>query len=205
MNTADIGANVTKALDSIVSNDYLRKLLPSMDEMNENMARMVAQGKHWQIVNIDGIKDNPLNTRLHNIVDSGKLMAGAFDEKTEKKLNKIIDNMNLSNLNESFEKIYQFTSSDPEVTKDFKKVQQQANDMVKNAASNMQSTLGNVNYTINMPKAYFSNPDKDIRKARVGAAVGAYAGVAIGGRVLSGGSLTTDSYGRKDIAGIPFI
>lgn len=56
-----------------------------------------------------------------------------------------------------------------------------------------------------VPKAYFTNPDKNIRNTRIKTAVGAYAGAAIGSRYLSGGSLTKDAYGRNDIAGIPFI
>lgn len=55
------------------------------------------------------------------------------------------------------------------------------------------------------PQAYFNNPDKKIMAQRIGTAVGAYAGINAGGRFLSGGTLTTDSYGQKDIAGIPFI
>lgn len=55
------------------------------------------------------------------------------------------------------------------------------------------------------PKAYFSNPDKDIRQARINTAVAGYAGLAIGGRYMQGGSLTRDQYGNRDIAGVPFI
>lgn len=206
MNTADIGAKVTEALDAIVSSDYLRKLMPSMDEMNETMARMVAQGKHWQVVNIDGAADNPLNKRLHNIVDyKGNVLAGHFDAKTEEEMKQIIANMNLSNFSDSFQKIYQFTSSNDDITKEFKKMHKEASEFAQNAASNMESTMGSINYAVNIPKAYFSNADKSIRNARIGAAVGAYAGLAVGGRVLNGGTLTTDSYGRKDIAGVPFI
>lgn len=54
-------------------------------------------------------------------------------------------------------------------------------------------------------KAYFSNSDKDVHNARVQTAVGAYAALTVGGRYLSGGTLTRDQYGRNDIAGIPFI
>lgn len=55
------------------------------------------------------------------------------------------------------------------------------------------------------PKAYYSNPDKKIRNTRIAATAGAVGAVAVGGRYLSGGTLTTDRYGQKDIVGIPFI
>lgn len=54
-------------------------------------------------------------------------------------------------------------------------------------------------------RAYFSNPDKKVVNTRIAAAAGTYAGAAVAGRYLSGGTLTSDNYGQKDIAGIPFI
>lgn len=67
-------------------------------------------------------------------------------------------------------------------------------------------SLGLIDKAKKYPKAYFfSHPDKKIRNTRIGTAVGVYAGVSVGGRYLSGGTLTTDSYGRKDIAGIPLL
>lgn len=55
------------------------------------------------------------------------------------------------------------------------------------------------------PKAYYTNPDKKIRNTRIAATAGAVSAVAVGGRYLSGGTLTRDQYGQQDIAGIPFI
>ena len=55
------------------------------------------------------------------------------------------------------------------------------------------------------PKTYYSNPDKTIKNTRIAATAGAVGAIAVGGRYLSGGTLTTDRYGQKDIAGIPFI
>lgn len=52
-------------------------------------------------------------------------------------------------------------------------------------------------------KAYFNNPEN--KNIRIGTAIGAYAGLSIGSRYLSGGTLTTNNSGQKDIAGIPFI
>ena len=55
------------------------------------------------------------------------------------------------------------------------------------------------------PKTYYWNPDKTIRNTRIAATIGTASALAVGGRYLSGGTLTTDRYGQKDIAGIPFI
>ena len=53
-------------------------------------------------------------------------------------------------------------------------------------------------------KAYYFQDDEP-QYARMGATVGGVATVAIAGRYLSGGTLTRDKYGNKDIAGIPFV
>lgn len=52
-------------------------------------------------------------------------------------------------------------------------------------------------------KGYFG--DKTYGGTRIKTAVGAYAGVNLGGRFLSGGGITTNNQGERDIAGIPFV
>ena len=88
----------------------------------------------------------------------------------------------------------------------------------KIAAENVQNTFGakhiedvkpSVIEGVFHPKTYaatyFGNPDKTIKRQRIAAVAGSYAGVAVGARLLSGGNLTHDEYGQKNIAGIPFI
>lgn len=52
-------------------------------------------------------------------------------------------------------------------------------------------------------QGYFG--DKTYGSTRVKTAIGAYAAGAIGGRYASGGNLTSNAQGERDIAGIPFI
>jgi len=55
-------------------------------------------------------------------------------------------------------------------------------------------------------RSYFSaDAGKEVQRDRIGAAIGAYAIANTGGRLLTGGSLTRNSSGQRDIAGIPFI
>lgn len=54
-------------------------------------------------------------------------------------------------------------------------------------------------------QTYFSHPDEAVRQNRIVGAAGAYMGAAIGARVMTGGTLTTDSYGRRNLVGVPFI
>lgn len=52
-------------------------------------------------------------------------------------------------------------------------------------------------------KAYYSNEAFGTR--RIGATVGAYAGLALGTRMIAGGSATRNNRGERDIAGVPFV
>lgn len=88
----------------------------------------------------------------------------------------------------------------------------------KLASKNISDTLNTASVTIEKAtltegmlhplryaSTYFNNPDKTIKKQRIAAVAGTYAGVAVGARALSGGNLTHDEYGQRDIAGVPFI
>lgn len=54
-------------------------------------------------------------------------------------------------------------------------------------------------------KDYFVGGDFTQNAARIGAATAAVGGVAVGTRYMSGGSVTHNNQGRRDIAGIPFV
>ena len=55
----------------------------------------------------------------------------------------------------------------------------------------------------NVVKGYFG--DEVYGKARRQTAIVGAAGIGIGGRYLSGGNLTTNAQGERNIAGVPFI
>lgn len=105
-------------------------------------------------------------------------------------------------------------SSIDEHLKDMEGVPDAIIDVVKERASaalkdvngdKIASRMTKTERIMTMPKAYFNPEDAKVKSTRIKTAVAAYAGVAIGGRYLSGGTLTTDNYGRKDIAGVPFL
>lgn len=86
--------------------------------------------------------------------------------------------------------------------------QQLTNRLQENSAKIMNTPLDIDDYSkatkaAIYAKTYFGNPGT--RLPRIGTAVGAYAGLSVGSRYLSGGTLTTNSSGNDDIAGIPFI
>lgn len=61
------------------------------------------------------------------------------------------------------------------------------------------------NFVAGATKDYFTNGTKGQLAARYGAVAAGYAGVSTASRYLTGGTATRDSYGNKDIAGIPFV
>lgn len=65
--------------------------------------------------------------------------------------------------------------------------------------------LSTVDKAGQLVQTYFKNPDERVRSNRILGAVGAYGAVSVGGRLMSGGTLSVDRYGRENLAGIPFI
>ncbi len=65
--------------------------------------------------------------------------------------------------------------------------------------------LEGMQHPLRYASTYFNNPDQTIKRQRIAAVAGTYAGVAVGTRALAGGNLTHDEYGQRDIAGVPFI
>lgn len=96
-----------------------------------------------------------------------------------------------------------------------KTVQQKAHEAYQQGVSLAQSSpqpgrvifdsLNTVDKAGQIVQTYFSHPNEQVRTNRILGAVGAYGVASVGGRVMSGGNLTTDRYGRQNIAGIPFI
>ena len=83
-----------------------------------------------------------------------------------------------------------------------------ASDILKTSKPdyNMEATLiEGMQHPKIYASTYFNNPDKTIKQQRIAAVAGTYIGVNAGARLLSGGNLTHDEYGQKNIAGIPFI
>lgn len=73
------------------------------------------------------------------------------------------------------------------------------------SGASLYQELDTVDKAGQLIQTYFKNPDQQVRTNRILGAAGAYGAVTIGGRLMSGGSLSVDRYGRQDLAGIPFI
>jgi hypothetical protein len=64
---------------------------------------------------------------------------------------------------------------------------------------------GNVKAGLDVAGTYFFGEGGKKSAIRIGTAAAGYMGVNMAGRAITGGSLTTNNNGERDIAGIPFI
>lgn len=205
MNTATVGQKVDDILDSVVSSDFIRRLKPTMNELNNTMAQMAQKDKIWHITQtMTGSANANIQENLNGIVPQLVQSFNLGDDFT-----KVAKGTTQSNVEESFEKLHAMANGNATLDKKIDYMRKQVDEAIKNAGSisgdTVKDTVGTINYVGNIPKAYFGHPDKQVRSTRINTAIGAYAAATVGTRIMSGGNLTTDSYGRKDIAGVPFI
>lgn len=72
-------------------------------------------------------------------------------------------------------------------------------------ATKMQTFGSDVKTAAGLTKEYFTGGSAAQNLTRMGTVGGAYMGVNLAGRGLTGGSLTKNNKGESDIAGIPFL
>lgn len=198
------GKTIGEFLDSIMTSDFIKKLIPKVNELDTTMAKLVNDGNFVKIID-DGFSGNsyqtdeikralkPLLERLNT--------HGMSDIAIE--ANKIVTNLNDTNISNSIDSLKELGKNNEFGNILDKVLKKSVNSDI--TADTVKSEMNRINYYANIPKAYFNNSDSSIKKARIQGAIGGYAAVSVGGRFLNGGTLTTDSYGRKNIAGIPFI
>ena len=163
-------------------------------------------------------KTNLINELNQTIANDPKMSAKWMDERVQKDVSKRLKSFNVP---EDEAKKLSETISSNTYEKDIEALSENINQYVNDTDKAIQVLKTKTGKVIDeeldtikpdlydkitkYPQAYFKNPDKKVRNARIGTAVGTYAALSIGGRYLQGGTLTTDQYGRKDIAGIPFL
>jgi hypothetical protein len=181
-----LGAGIDDVAASIAKSDWYKSVIPK--NMNSELASYVAGSpKITSAMAQDSVRDT-LKSRMD------------ITPEIEEAIQKI----SAENIDETVDAALKDIGNIPDAVADIMK--QRANDSVTNIdGSKIVRKMTKTERYMNMPKAYFSHPDKKVRDTRIATAAAAYAGVAIGGRYLSGGTLTSDNYGRKDIAGVPFL
>lgn len=209
VNTKTILGGAEEAVDKIAGSQFIKNVKTTVAELDENMARLSSQGKLFQVPFARNMTDRGIGNEAMNskVTDA---FAGLFEDlglegEELAKAQKIAKSANSENLDQIFGDIQ--SNFGGKLDKYKESVQKIFESQAKQdtGEKSLKEMMGNINYYANIPKAYFNPADPKVRSDRIKAAVGGYAGVAIGGRVLQGGTLTTNEYGERDIAGIPFV
>lgn len=209
------GHTIDDIAASIAKNEHVQAVFPGGKQLHKEVSGRIASyandGTYIKLMK-DSINEagSETNKELQQIFatrfDDDLLGNIGLDAQATKEIAALRDSVTRTNVDDvisSMQKIAkneQFSGYIKDVVKP-----QIASDIHGFDGNTVVPGIGKVNYALNVPRAYYGNPDKKIRNTRIAATAGAYVGAAVGGRYLSGGTLTTDSYGRKDIAGIPFI
>lgn len=194
-----IGKGAEELASEIAGSNYIKTIFPGMAELEKEFAETIAGSKKLMGTKLDVYAQNAVQDNLNKMASKLNIPDNVISE--------LANNVHASSLDSDIDKLAK------ELSKYTDKSDKVAEVLKKNAGSAVEGHIGDADALAlsigekitKYPQAYFAHPDKKIRNTRIQSAVAAYAGVAVGGRYLSGGTLTKDQYGRKDIAGVPFL
>ena len=197
--------SVAKAISGskITESNIYKTIIPGKKQLTEEVATRMS-GK--TIINSAGIKEDIDNKLLKDYIDAGinisDDVSNAFKTFEKSKL----DDNAIQELEKALRKDKTFSDLDivDETMGDIKSCvgkYKSSKNVTTDDVQNLKWYQKAKEYT----SAYYLSPDKKTRNTRIAATAGTVSAVSVGGRFLSGGTLTRDQYGQKDIAGIPFI
>ena len=187
MNGKVVGETIEDITSSITNSKWAKSIIPTVQELNQTIANDPKMSAKW----MDERVQKRVKDTLEDLVPKDKI----------EELSQTVHSATYSDdIDELAKSIGQYTDKADIASKIMK---DEAKEVIDNGLDNIKPGL--YDKITKYPQAYFKNPDKKVRNTRIGTAVGAYAALSVGGRYLQGGTLTTDQYGRKDIAGIPFL
>lgn len=184
-----VGAKIQDVASSVANSKWGQTVIPTMNELNQTIA------------------GNPKLAGSLNNENIQKSLATMFQGANipEEEALRMAKTVKAKNYEQAIDALSDDISkyTDKPVEKVVERAKAVTEKAIKKGVD--PDTISTPDKILKYPGAYFMNPDKKIRNTRIATAAATYAGVAVGGRYLSGGTLTTDNYGRKDIAGVPFL
>lgn len=208
MNTKAFGETIHDVASSIANSKWAKNVIPGKsgfaDEISEFINSNAKVKTKLHAKEIDNLIPSNIETFAQSLKNNGADIN--IDGDKAKEIARVMHGSDYST--ESFEKLNEALQKEGIAKEQASAltgvIEQNTKDVLSKQLS-IEDIKGLKQKIPTYTKAYFSNPDKHIRNTRIGTAVGGYAALTVGGRYLSGGTLTTDSYGRGDIAGIPFL
>lgn len=187
MNTKASGKTVKEVLDSVVQ-DYSKRIIPEASTITSDAVEF-------------GLKHSKKFQEATSEVATEEIQNFLLRQPKIKEAEALIKNFDINNAEQSLTEILKEVGINSEPIKE--KTMSEINKRINHAGEQVINN-SNAFKTFDVP-AYFLDKDKKTVATRIGTTVAGIGTVNIAGRYLSGGTLTTDRYGRKDIAGIPFV
>ena len=203
---------ITKGVDEIVynisSSNFYKNVIPTRENFTQELINGIGSNQKAKISFVQDSIDMHVKNQVHmhlrkmdpNIQQTvGDEIANALHgtDYSEEAFEKLGEIMRKHQIDDSI--ISNFTNKTPSKIQDIINAESIGIDKV---AVSLDEGL---KHPLLYAKTYFNNPDPKIKQQRIAAVAGTYGTLAVGGRLLSGGTITEDNYGRRDIAGIPFI
>lgn len=203
-NWGEMISSFGKSINEIASefagvDNYAKTIYPGLKELEEEFAQTIAGSKTLMGSKLDDYAQESVRSILEKASSKNNIPEEVIEELTKSVHAKSLD----GDIDNIAKKLSEYTDKSDTIAEVLKKKANAAIDSHIGDTSNLG--LSTPEKVMKYPRAYFSHPDKKIQDTRIKSAVAAYAGLTVGGRYLSGGTLTSDNYGRKDIAGVPFL
>lgn len=196
------GQTIDEIAQSIAGSKYAQALYPGKEQLINELNQTIASNTRLASSIMQENVQKPVGSVLNNQVGFDAEEAAKIAKKIKPKSYEAdIDNLRNT--------LAQKISNEDELNSTIDKLKKVTEATINKEKKNGVKVNSIQDKLMKYPQAYFMSPHKGVNNARIATAIGAgataYTGLAVGGRYLSGGTLTTDSYGRKDIAGIPLI
>lgn len=181
---------IVKIKQKVCSNNFIKKILPTEDEIPKTMAKMIEEGKYHKIVN-DGIKESNYGVdKLKNAMQSDRYSSEQFiknvglSDDEAKTIQKLINDINPSNASKTIEAMKKIQPDNEKYQKivsiSERRINRLGNDYATVDPKNAKWIMNPINYYANIPKAYFNNPDPNIATTRKTTAVAGSVSILIG-------------------------
>lgn len=195
MNTKAFGATAQQVVDSITPSvkKWISNIKPIEGEISSNLRRLNSEGKALKFAKSENIP----KTAIDQIVNDFKFEG--FSDDVLNTIEKELSGTNVKNLDDTINNLKNTFDNTNDLFDDAKNI------ILNDLKTEEIKPLNLVEQVINTPRAYFDVADTEKRNTRIATAVGGYAAANIGMRYISGGTITQDQYGQRDIAGIPFV
>lgn len=181
---------IVKIKQKVCSNNFIKKILPTEDEIPKTMAKMVEEGKYHKLVSNTIKGKNYAQDELKLAMHSDHYFSEAFEKniglsKNETKtIQDLINNITPSNANKTIETMKKIQPNNEIYQKIVSISEEGIKDLGDNYATvdpkNAKWVMNPINYYANIPKAYFNNPDPNIATTRKTTAVAGSVSILIG-------------------------